>query len=119
MLSLPNDHELIGFFEAEPELLDGNAMPWIYNELKFTTIRGEDKVIVNIYASFGELSVNWIKSGKQLIKLKLIELDSLNIELQSNDEFLTATGKFLDQAVLLKVRMKPDVSIEFAQECIR
>ena len=71
-------------------------------------------MVVNIYASSGELTVSWIKSGKQLIKLKLIELDSLNIEMQSNDEFLTAAGMFSDHAVLLKIRLKPDVAIEFA-----
>ncbi len=32
MLLLPDEHELIGFFEAEPELLDTDV-EWAYNEL--------------------------------------------------------------------------------------
>ena len=116
MLSLPDDYKLIEFFEAEPELLDGEAKPWIYNELKFTTIRGKDKLIVTIYPSFGELTINWVKSGEQLIKLKFIELDSLYVEIQKNDEFLSAVGIVLGQSMLLKLRLKPNISIEVSQE---
>ena len=50
MIKLPEEHELIGFFECEPELLDSDVKPWCYNELKFTTVRGEDEVEVKIYA---------------------------------------------------------------------
>jgi len=37
---LPEDYELIGFFEAEPEVLDP-GVPWLYNILTFATVRGE------------------------------------------------------------------------------
>jgi len=37
LLELPEEHELIGFFESEPDLLDTDVKPWIYNEVRFTT----------------------------------------------------------------------------------
>ncbi len=119
MISLPEEHELIGFFEVEPVLLDGDVKPWVYNELTFTTQRNEDEITVKICASYGELSVNWKKNGKQLLQLKLIDLDSINVEMQKYDEFLTAAGMFSDHAVLLKLRLKPEVAVEFEQQCIR
>ena len=119
MLSLPDEHELIGFFEVEPELLDGSIKPWIYNEIKFTTTRGDDTIIVTIYASFGELTATWIKSEIQLINIKLIKIDKINIEMNPNDEFLTAEGKLSDHAVSLKITLKPHVAIDFSQERIR
>lgn len=119
MIELPEEHELIGFFECEPELLDTDVKPWLYNEIKFTTKRGDDEVIVKICASFGEFSISWKKNGNQLITMNLIDLDRVTVEIQQNDEFLTATGMYSDQAVMLKLRLKPRVEVEFKQECIR
>ena len=57
MLSFPDEYELIGLFESEPELFDGEDKPWAYNELKFTTVRGDDQVVVTIYPPSGKLTV--------------------------------------------------------------
>lgn len=119
LLSLPEEYELISFFEVEPELLDNDETPWLYNELKFVTTRGEDEVVVKIYAAIGEFSVDWKQSGRSIIKMKLTELDSLTIEMLKNDEFLSVSGMFSDHSVFLKLRLKPEVAIEFDHESIR
>ena len=46
MLDLPEHHQLIGFFESEPHLLDPEMAVWEYNELTFNTSRGDDQVQV-------------------------------------------------------------------------
>ena len=116
MIELPEEHELIGFFESEPELLDTDDIPWVYNEVKFTTKRGEDEVVVKIYASSGEFSVLWKNTDRQLLAMKLIHLEIITVELQHNDEFLTVVGMYSDYAVMLKLRLKPVVAVEFEQQ---
>ncbi len=116
LIKLPEEHELIGFFESEPELLDTDDIPWVYNEVKFTTKRGEDEVVVKIYASSGEFSVLWKNTDRQLLAMKLIHLEKITVELQHNDEFLTVVGMYSDYAVMLKLRLKPVVAVEFEQQ---
>ncbi len=83
MLELPEEHELIGLFECEPKLLDPTDTPWCYNELLFDTTRGEDRLKVSIYPSFGEFKLDWARAGRQLLKLKITDLDSFNKSRQS------------------------------------
>ncbi len=116
MISFPEEFELMSLFESEPELLDGSDKPWIYNEVKFTAIRGDDKIVVQIYASFGQLSISWEKNGNQQLRIKLIELDKITVEKQYRDEFLTAVGTYADKSVLLKLRLKPSISVEFEEQ---
>ncbi len=116
MLDLPEKHELIGFFECEPELAEPDFDSWTYNELTFTTLRGPDKVVAKIEAGWGSLSIKWEKAGQRLVWLTLVNLENLAVEMQKDDEFLVATGTHADQAVMLKLRLKPAVAIEFKQE---
>ena len=51
--------------------------------------------------------------------MTLIELDSIRIEMQHNDEFLLASGVVADHTALLKLRLKPEVAIEFTQLRVR
>ena len=119
LISLPENHELIGFFEAEPLITGSDTIPWEYQEFTFVTQRGDDEVIVRIGASFSDFSLSWRRLGKQLIQMTLIELDSIRIEMQHNDEFLMASGVVTDHTALLKLRLKPEVAIEFEQLHIR
>ena len=117
MITLPEEHELIGFFECEPELLDSDVKPWCYNEVKFSTVRGEDEIAVKIYASFGEITINWKKSGIQILHMKLIDVQHLTVEMQHRDEFMAVVGSYSNRSMLLKLRLKPLVAIEFEQQC--
>ena len=49
--------------------------------------------------------------------MKLTDLDKITINLQSNDEFLTAVGMISDNSVMVKLRLKPVVAVEFEQLC--
>jgi hypothetical protein len=112
MLSLPDEHELIGFFESAPKLLDADV-EWAYNELRFVTVRGPDTVTVRISAADGELAIRWEKAGQQLVRMNLVNLEKLAVEMQKGDEFLIATGTHADHNFMLKLRLKPVVAIEF------
>ncbi len=116
MLELPDEHELIAFFECEPELSDTEFDSWAYNELRFTTVRESDKVVVEISAGWGELSISWERDGRQLVWLKLINLEELALEMQRDDELLVATGTHADQNATLILRLKPAVAIKYGQE---
>ena len=118
MLSLPEKHELIGLFECEPKLLDPDDRPWIYNELTFDVIRGEDTLRVSIWASFREIKIDWKKSGKQVLKMKVADIDSLTVEMQTLDELLCVTGSTSKNKTMLKLRIKPSIFIEFEQQPI-
>jgi len=116
VLTLPENHELVGFFEAEPELLDPDIESWAYNELKFIANRGEDTVSVRISPAFGDITVIWKKSDMQLINLKLTEIKNITVEMQYEDEFLTASSVLSEHVILLKLRLKPFVAIEFEEQ---
>ena len=118
MIDLPAEYELIGFFECEPELLDADVEPWVYNVIKFTVKKGEDEVLVKICASYGELGISWLKAGAQVITLNLVDLDKISVEMQHGDEFMVALGQYNDHAVMLKLRLKPIVAIELEQQFI-
>ena len=116
MLSLPEKHELIGLFECEPKLLDPDDRPWIYNELTFNVVRGEDSLKVSIWSSFGELKIDWKKSGQQVLKMKVVDIDSLTVEMQAFDEFLCVTGSTSENKMMLKLRIKPSIFVEFQHQ---
>ena len=47
--------------------------------------------------------------------MKLIELDTIIVQAQHNDELLAASGKLETQSILVKLRLKPKVSFEIEQ----
>ena len=107
-MKLPEEYEFIGFFESEPIFSS-------YHEVQFFVKRGDDEVAVDIYAPSGKFKITWKNSDRQLISMKLTQLDFISIDSLSKDELLTVSGTFSDGSIILKLRLKPFVSVEFDQ----
>lgn len=112
MLELPEEYELIGFFECEPQLAD-KQIPWCYNNLIFTLSREQDIVRCEITPSYGELKLSWKQNGLQRADFQLNHLKGLSVHLGAHDEYMTVTGEGTEPSVIMKLRVKPFVSIEF------
>ncbi|MEP2652176.1 MAG: hypothetical protein ABJH06_09275 [Paraglaciecola sp.] len=115
MENFPENHELIGLFECEPILTDPEQEHWFYNQLIFHTVRCDDALTVKINGCYGDLSILWKQGSRELMSFKFEKLSSLEVEMQTNDEFLTAIGSFYDFEMLVKLRLKPQVAIELKQ----
>src|SRR5205807_3947798 len=114
MKPFPEDHELVGFFEAEPKLTDRDV-PWFYNRLTFATVRGHDRIVCDIEPGYGELVVSWDRSGKSVGRFSLSEVASLHVTSTGGEEFLVA--KFRRNGLLdFKLYLKPYVQIEWGNE---
>jgi hypothetical protein len=86
----PQDHELIAFFEAEPNVLDP-GVPWIYNTLDFTTTRDGIEVRCHIVSSYGEITTRLVVAGQELAKFELRDAESIRVVMDKRQEVLVAS----------------------------
>lgn len=114
MLTLPEEHELIGFFEAEPELASADT-PWFYNQLTFRIQRGSDRITCQIEPAYGELRIWWEQEKMSRVNFKLNRVESISVHVARNDDHMVVSGKDMHPFTLLKLRLKPHVAFEF--EC--
>jgi hypothetical protein len=113
VLSLPEEFELISFFESEPKLADPK-IPWVYNNLKFETQRGSDRLLCEIEPAYGEMKIHWERDGVMLANLELNNLSALTVHIAKGNEYMIVDGIGDDPATLLKLRTKPFICIEFS-----
>jgi hypothetical protein len=114
MLTFPDEHELIGFFEAEPALASPDT-PWCYNQLSFRTVRGSDLITCQIEPAYGEVRISWKQENSPRVSLKLNHVESISVHMAKNNDYMLVSGKDMKPSTLLKLRLKPHVSFEF--EC--
>ena len=113
MIELPEEFELIAFFECEPHLASPGT-PWVYNSITFENIRGEDLLRFRIEPDFGEIQFTWVQAGITRINFKLNDLASISIHMANGDEHLIASGGDADPQQLVKVRLKPAIAVEWS-----
>ena len=78
MRPFPDDYELIGFFESEPEVLDPNV-PWAYNELKFES-KASNGVLHTVMQTGTEvLELKWYQDDQLIVYLDLVGVSQLEI----------------------------------------
>ena len=113
MIKLPEEFELIAFFECEPYLAS-QGTPWVYNSVTFETTRGEDYLRFKIEPDVGEIQLTWVQAGITRVNFKLNDLASISIHIANGDEHLIASGGDADPMQLVKVRLKPVIAIEWS-----
>ena len=113
MLELPEEFELISFFECEPTL-GAPGVPWVYNSVTFQTERGKNRIRFHIEPDFGELEFSWSQAGTQRVNLKINNLSSIQIHIAKDNEYLVASSGAVNPHQLLKIRLKPDVAVEWS-----
>ena len=110
-MDIPNIEDLIALFETEASGYSDTTPPE-FQELKFETTRGSDKIEVEIYAPTGLLAIRWHRENVLRYAMRLMGLDRLEVHLLKGDEFLSATRTVQDSTLLMKLRLKPSVEFE-------
>jgi hypothetical protein len=107
----PAEHELIELFECEPGL--GIAgVPWTYNELRFDTTRGADRIICEIAPGYEELQLRWLRDDTEVVYLRLRWVSGLEVKLGPDAEALIAT--FRNEHLLqLRLQLKPTLHLRW------
>lgn len=109
MKPFPDEHELIALFESEPTLTD-KGVPWVYNRLTFTLLRGVHRITCVIEPSYEVLELEWSRTGKMLVSLSLNRVSGIETELNAETEVLVA--HFCDKHLLdLRIQTKPDIRV--------
>ena len=111
----PDDYELIGFFEAEPTILDP-GVPWLYNTLDFSTSRNGIEVRARIIPSYRELTLRLLQAGQELALFELKEAVGFRVVTDNQREALVVTfaaPRELDNFVL---QLKPRVRVSWGNQ---
>jgi hypothetical protein len=103
---------LLVFFESEPRLADAD-IPWVYNNLVFETAQGENHIRCEIEPSDGELKLLWTQNGIVRLDIKLNKLAHLSIFSIKYEEVMTVTNLESNPGIILKIRLKPAVAVEW------
>ena len=76
-------------FASEPALLDPGIV-WAYNTLTFTIARASEEVRVVLTPGYGELEIQWRQGARLLVDLRVADVRSLGVEMNSAHERLMA-----------------------------
>jgi hypothetical protein len=110
----PEEFELIGFFESEPEVSDRDV-PWFYNCLTFRAKRDDSVIVCSIEPGYGEIDLTWKKSGNEVANFSLQDISSLLINLNSNNEYMTVKFKYEDMLDFV-LYLKPEIRIQWGNQ---
>ena len=111
MESFPEDHELVGFFESEPEVTDRDV-PWFYNRLTFRTTRGSHSVVCEIEPGYRQIDLTWRNAGKEMASFALREIRALRVMGSPGEEYMTVVFRG-DELMDFVLYLKPDIRIEW------
>jgi|APSaa5957512535_1039671.scaffolds.fasta_scaffold137209_1 hypothetical protein len=114
MKPFPDEHELIGFFESEPALVD-TEVPWLYNCLKFTYSNETEKIICEIEPSSRSMIITWNRSGNQIARFEMLNTKGLKIE-GTKTPILKAIFDEKSDQMDFELCLKPFVSVKWGNE---
>ena len=104
---VPEDHELLAFFEAEPKVTDP-GVAWFYNTLDLETERQRIRVQCRMSPSYGDIEVRLIQpDGAELTRARLEGFRRISLIVNDNGEVLIATS--LGEPPMLVLMLKPRV----------
>ena len=111
MMQLPEEHDLISFFECEPTVLD-SGIAWVYNHLEFRTVRGADEFLAIIEPGYETFGLTWRREGKELVRLKFEHVGSLRVEMSTVSEALIVQARRGDSCSRIRLQLKPEPRFE-------
>ena len=115
-IALPQDWELIGFFEAEPALSDPEDAWALNNYIGFHTECEDNAVECLISPLHGDLAINWSQHGREI--LSLTSSYARKIVLNSKDGVESMTVHYDEADVMrpLVLQLKPTVFVSWGSD---
>lgn len=108
----PEDFELLSIFESEPEVLDVDA-PWFYNTLTYRGERDGLKYMIKLSPAYGELEVRIGDSTHLITHLSITSVSALRLHEGHGDAVLMASFPPDSGRGILKIRVRPRLSVEW------
>ena len=92
MNEIPEEHELMSFFEVEPIKVDKDStFPFYYNILTYVVTNDQERIEVNISPSYGDIEIFWEQEKKLKFNWRFYDIKTLKIEKKDNLECLKIT----------------------------
>lgn len=108
----PEDFELVGFFEAEPSILD-QGVPWSYNRLTFETVRGGVSVHAVFEPANGLFEVSLKVNDQEIASAQVQALGDVQLHQAAQREALSASfGKQHENTLWLTLKPAVCLAIE-------
>ncbi len=115
MNPFPKNHELISFFEVEPEVTDTDVV-WFYNYLAFRGDEGGIKYAVAMHPSMGEVTIRIGEEGDPVVNLSLAEVEAMRLHEGPSGAFMILEFLPGSKRGVLKLRLRPKPAIEWSFE---
>lgn len=114
MHQFPENYELVGFFEVEPEVLDKDV-PWAYNELTFNSSSSNGSLTTKMVTGSELMNICWCQDGNEVVNIDLKGVLSLVVGSPTNEyEINTLVVGFRDANVSkLIIKLRPHISIQW------
>jgi hypothetical protein len=110
MANNPELVDFLSFFESEPQLVTP-GMEW-YDGARFSSQRGEDKIVATVAPDEGEFSFQWWRGEKQHADIQLNGVAEWELETSANNERLVL--KFNEPRIpFFILQLKPHISISW------
>ncbi len=87
MNEIPEEYELMSFFEVEPKKQDSDV-PFYYNILTYVIKNDSERIEVNISPSYGDIEIFWEQNSILKFNWRFYDIDTLKIEKKDNQECL-------------------------------
>ena len=107
MNPLPDEHDLIWVFEAEPEVIEE---PGFSPYFVFVTERGADKVEFEIDLDSKWLSLRWTREGQEVLDLSLSRIARLEVVKEGGEGLLCWFED--DHERVAEIQLKPYVRVK-------
>jgi hypothetical protein len=115
MKQFPDLHQLISFFEVEPDMTDTDV-PYFYNKLIFQNSFGDDNIRVEIEPAFEQIQFSWIKKNITMISLHLEKIESLFIQNERNTETFIAIFQDKNGLQNFELLLRPHIQVRWGNQ---
>lgn len=79
MNEIPEEYELMSFFEVEPIKLDADV-PYYYNQLTYILTNDTEKIEFHFSPAYGDIEIFWIQNNNLRFNWRLYDIESVKIE---------------------------------------
>jgi hypothetical protein len=115
METFPEEFELVGFFESEPEVSERDV-PRFYNRHTYRYRRDKDSVVFEIEPASGEIDMTWRTDACEVASFALRRVSGQWVKGAPGEEFITA--KFSQEGLSdFILWLKPTVRVQWGNAC--